>query len=40
MVLMGLHDEELRAREWVEKGLNFDRDGDYNTFEVRKAIRS
>ena len=34
MVLMGLHEEEQRAREWVEKRLDFDRDGNYNTFEV------
>lgn len=35
MVLMGLHDEEQRSREWVEKRLDFNRDGNYNTFEVR-----
>ncbi|KAF8580119.1 glycoside hydrolase family 47 protein [Ramaria rubella] len=34
MVLMGLHDEEQRAREWVEKRLDLNRDGDYNTFET------
>jgi len=34
---MGLYDEELRAREWVENRLNFDRDGNYNTFEVRNT---
>ena len=31
---MGLHDEEQRARDWVENKLDFDRDGNYNTFEV------
>lgn len=35
MVLMGLEDEENRAREWVEKDMNLDRDGEFNTFEVR-----
>lgn len=35
MVIMGLDDEEKRAREWVTNNLSFDRDGDFNTFEVR-----
>jgi endoplasmic reticulum Man9GlcNAc2 1,2-alpha-mannosidase len=39
MVLMGLHDEEQRARDWVEKRLDFDRDGEYNTFEVCVCFR-
>lgn len=40
MVLMGLHDEERRARQWVETKLDFDRDGNYNTFEVRVPLHS
>ena len=34
MVLMGLHDEERRARDWVANKLDFNRDGNFNTFEV------
>ena len=35
MLLMGLDAEYLRAREWIEKELTFDRDADFNTYEVR-----
>ena len=35
MLLMGLHDEYARARKWVEDKLSFDRDAEFNTFEVR-----
>lgn len=35
MLLMGLDAEYRRAREWVEKELSFDRDADFNTYEVR-----
>src|SRR5579863_1126189 len=34
MLLMVLKAEYLRARDWVEKELTFDRDADFNTFEV------
>jgi len=34
MVIMGLHDEEERARDWVANKLDFNRDGKFNTFEV------
>ena len=34
MLIMGLTEEYGRAREWVENELSFDRDGEYNTFEV------
>ncbi|GJJ13259.1 hypothetical protein Clacol_007510 [Clathrus columnatus] len=34
MVLMGLEDEEKRARQWVQNNMNLDRDGDFNTFET------
>jgi hypothetical protein len=34
MLLMGLDDEYARARAWVETELDFDRDGNFNTFEV------
>ncbi|KAF8527437.1 glycoside hydrolase family 47 protein [Hysterangium stoloniferum] len=34
MVLMGLQEEELRAREWVEKHMDLDRDGNFNMFET------
>jgi endoplasmic reticulum Man9GlcNAc2 1,2-alpha-mannosidase len=35
MLLMGLDGEYLRARDWIEKELTFDRNADFNTFEVR-----
>ena len=35
MLIMGLDAEYLRARNWVEGKLTFDREGDFNTFEVR-----
>ena len=35
LILMGLDDELTRARKWVRDKLSFDRDGDYNVFEVR-----
>jgi endoplasmic reticulum Man9GlcNAc2 1,2-alpha-mannosidase len=34
MLLMGLHDEHARAREWVTKKMSLDRDGNFSTFEV------
>lgn len=34
MMLMGLVDEVKRARDWIEKNLSFDREGEFNTFEV------
>ncbi|KIJ54369.1 glycoside hydrolase family 47 protein [Sphaerobolus stellatus SS14] len=34
MILMGLHEEEKRAREWVANKLDFNRDGRFNTFET------
>lgn len=35
MLIMGLHDEHSRARDWVATKLSFDRDASFNTFEVR-----
>lgn len=35
MLLMGLDAEYLRARDWVEHRLSFERDAEFNTFEVR-----
>lgn len=35
MLIMGLHDEASRAREWINTNLSFDRNASYNTFEVR-----
>ena len=35
MLLMGLDAEYLRARDWVEHKLTFERDAEFNTFEVR-----
>jgi len=35
LILMGLDDELARAQKWVRDKLSFDRDGDYNVFEVR-----
>jgi endoplasmic reticulum Man9GlcNAc2 1,2-alpha-mannosidase len=34
MLLMGLDDEYLRARTWIEHKLTFDRDAPFSTFEV------
>ena len=34
MVIMGLDDEYQRARQWIEEKLSFEKDGDFNTFEV------
>lgn len=35
MLLMGLDSEYQRARSWVADKLSFERDGNFNTFEVR-----
>lgn len=35
LILMGLDEELARARTWVQDKLSFDRDGNYNVFEVR-----
>lgn len=35
MLLMGLDNEYVRARSWVEHKLSFERDAEFNTFEVR-----
>jgi hypothetical protein len=35
MLLMGLDEEYQRARSWVADEMSFERDHDYNTFEVR-----
>lgn len=34
MLIMGLTDEYSRARRWVDTKLSFDRDANFNTFEV------
>ena len=34
MQIMGLQEEYSRAREWLSSELTFDRDGEFNTFEV------
>jgi hypothetical protein len=34
MLIMGLHAEYQRARSWVADKMTFERDADYNTFEV------
>lgn len=38
MLVMGLHDEALRVREWIDTKLSFDRNGSFNTFEVSSFI--
>ena len=35
MLIMGLHDEHARARDWVANKMSFERDANFNTFEVR-----
>ena len=39
MLLMGLHDEYTRAREWVATKMTFERDAQFNTFEVSSITR-
>ncbi|KAI0830846.1 glycoside hydrolase [Trametes gibbosa] len=34
MLIMGLHDEYARARDWIVNKMSFERDGDFNTFET------
>ena len=38
MLIMGLQEEYQRARAWVAEKLSFERDGDFNTFEVRASV--
>ncbi len=35
MLIMGLDEEYQRARDWIENKLSFERDANFNTFEVR-----
>ena len=35
MMLMGLDDEVARARSWIQNNMTFERDAEFNTFEVR-----
>ncbi len=34
MLLMGLTDEAARAKDWIANNLTFEREGNFNTFEV------
>lgn len=34
MIIMGLDEEYKRAKHWIEHKLSFDRDANFNTFEV------
>lgn len=34
MLIMGLHEEYQRARSWVANIMTFERDANFNTFEV------
>ena len=38
MQIMGLQEEYNRAREWIASELRFDRDGNFNTFEVSRYL--
>lgn len=38
MIIMGLDEEYQRARSWVQNKLDFDKDADFNTFEVRSFL--
>jgi endoplasmic reticulum Man9GlcNAc2 1,2-alpha-mannosidase len=38
MLLMHQHEEYARARKWVEEKLDFNVDGIYNVFEVRRPV--
>lgn len=35
LLILGLDEEYQRARTWVETKLDFEKDGNFNTFEVR-----
>lgn len=35
IMMMGLDEEYVRARKWVDEKLDFEKDGQFNTFEVR-----
>jgi len=34
LLVLGLEEEYFRARDWVRDALDFERDAEYNTFEV------
>ncbi|KAL1951025.1 hypothetical protein VTO73DRAFT_174 [Trametes versicolor] len=34
MLIMGLHDEATRARDWIANKMTFERDAEFNTFET------
>jgi hypothetical protein len=38
MQIMGLTDEYQRAKDWIAQNLTFERDGNFNTFEVRACL--
>ncbi len=40
MQIMSLKSEYTRAREWIKSTLTFERQGNFNTFEVRYASTS
>jgi mannosyl-oligosaccharide alpha-1,2-mannosidase len=40
ILLMGLNVEYRRARAWIEHELTFDRDAEFNTFEVRSFFET
>lgn len=40
MLIMGLEDDYARARKWVETKLSFDRDANFNTFEVSYRLHT
>ncbi len=34
LLVLGFEEEYLRARDWVRDSLDFDKDAEFNTFEV------
>ena len=40
MIIMGLDEEYKRAKSWIEHKLSFDRDANFNTFEVCHWVAS
>jgi hypothetical protein len=38
MQIMGLTDEYQRSKDWIAQNLTFERDGNFNTFEVRACL--
>jgi mannosyl-oligosaccharide alpha-1,2-mannosidase len=38
LLVLGFEEEYLRARDWVRDSLDFDKDAEFNTFEVSQLV--